>query len=156
MRRFRIAWVMVLVAVVGFNSWAIRMIIRDYGGPIADRLGIGALPMANILIVVPLVSCPYRGSRRFLWGFEVFGTTAVILYGALTILFPAGIPFLEPYRRLAVDPLIGTWEAPWSLRPPWIKPRKLIGYLLVSLWLCLPQLALALIGGFLTRHLRIR
>ncbi len=31
--------------------------------------------MANILIVAPLVTYPYHGSRRFLWGFEVFGAT---------------------------------------------------------------------------------
>jgi hypothetical protein len=156
MPRFRIAWVMILVAIVGFNCWAIRMIIRDYGGPIADRLGIGALPMANLLIVAPLVGHPSRGSRRFLWGFEVFGATAVILYAALTILFPAGVPFLEPYCRLAEDSLIGPWEAPWSSRPPWVRPRKLISYILVSVWVSLPQLAFALIGGFLTRHLRMR
>jgi hypothetical protein len=140
---------MVLVAIVGFNCWAIRMIIWDYGGALADRVGIGALPMANILIVVPLVGYPYRESRRFLWGFEVFGATAVTLYVALTILYPAGVPFLAPYLRLAVDPLIGAWEPPWSSRPPWIKPRKLIGYILVSVWVSLPQVAFAVIGGFL-------
>jgi hypothetical protein len=149
MPRFRIAWLMISVAIAGFNCWAIRMIIWDYGGPIADRVGIGALPMANILIVAPLVGYPYRGSRRFLWGFEVFGAMAVTLYVALTIRFPAGVPVLTPYLRLAVDPLIGAWRAPWT------SPRLMIGYVLVSLWVSLPQLAFALIGGFLTHHLRM-
>jgi len=45
--RSRIAWLMVWVAIVGFNCWSIRMIIRDYGGPIADQVGIGALLMAK-------------------------------------------------------------------------------------------------------------
>ncbi len=148
--RFRIAWVMVLVAIVGFNCWAIRMIIRDYGGPIADQVGIGALLMANILIIVPLLSYPYRGTRRFLWGFEVFGVAAVTLYVALTIWFQARVPFLTRYIRLAEDALIGDW------RPPWTEPRLLIGYTLVAVWLTLPQLVFALIGGFLTRHLKIR
>jgi hypothetical protein len=31
----------------------------------------------------------------------------------------------------------------------------MIGYVIVSLWVSLPQLAFALIGGFLTHHLRI-
>src|SRR5262249_39720594 len=143
MPRIRIAWVMVLVAIVGFNCWAIRMVIRDYGGPVADQVGIGALLMANILIIVPLLSYPYRGARRFLWGFEVFGVAAVTLYVALTILFQARVPFLTPYIRLAEAPLIGAW------RPPWANPRLLVGYTLVSLWVTLPQLAFALVGGFL-------
>jgi hypothetical protein len=156
MHRFGIAWVMVFVAIAGFNCWAIRLIIRDYGGPTADLVGIGALPMANLLIVAPLAGYPHRGSRRFVWGFEVFGATAVTLYVALTMLYPAGAPVLTPYIRLAVDPLIGAWEAPWSPRQTWVKPLKLIGYILVSVWVILPQLTFALIGGFLTRHLRVR
>jgi hypothetical protein len=143
--RSRIAWLMGWVAIAGFNFWSIRMIIRDYGGPIADQVGIGALLMANILIIVALLSYPYRGARRFLWGFEVFGVAAVTLYVALTILFQARVPFLTPYIRLAVAPLIGAW------RPPWTDPRLLIGYILVSLWVTLPQLAFALIGGLLFR-----
>jgi hypothetical protein len=150
MPRFRLAWVMVLVAIVGFNCWAIRIIIWDYGGPIADQVGIGALLMANILIIVPLLSYPYRGARRFLWGFEVFGVAAVTLYVALTILFQARVPFLTPYIRPAEDLLIKAW------RPPWTDPRLLIRYILVAVWISLPQLAFALVGGFLARYLRIR
>ena len=143
--RFRIALGMTLVAIVGFNCWAIRMILWDYGGPIADQVGIGALLMANVLIIVPLLSYPYRGARPFLWGFELFGVAAVALYVALTILLQARVPFLTPYIRLAEDRLIGAW------RPPWTDPRLLMRYIILSLWVSLPQLAFALIGGLLFR-----
>ena len=43
--------------------------------------------MANFLVVGLLVGHRYRGSRRFLLGFEVFGTTALALYIAMAILF---------------------------------------------------------------------
>ena len=151
MPRFRISSIMVLVAIIGLNCWAILTIL-DERSPIADRVGIGALPMANILIIVPLVSYPHRGNRRFLWGFEVVGAAAVTLYVALRILHPAGVPFVRYYTRLAADALIRAWGSPWS----WTNPRFLVGSIIVSLWVSLPQLAFDLIGGFLTRHLRIR
>ena len=65
--RFRIAWVMVLVAIVGLNCWAMRTILVSRSWSVV-QVGIGNLPMANILIIVPLVSYPYRGGRRFLSG----------------------------------------------------------------------------------------
>ncbi len=151
MPRFRISSIMVLVGIIGLNCWAILTIL-DERSPIADRVGIGALPMANILIIVPLVIYPYRSCRRFLWGFEVFGASAVTLYVALRILHPAGVPVVRYYTRLAADALIRAWGSPWG----WTYLRFLVGSILVSLWLTLPQLAFALIGGFLTRHLRIR
>ena len=81
--RFRIVWVMVFVVIVGLNCWAIRTLL-DYRSPTADEVGWGGLPMANILIIVPVLSYSYRGGRRFLWGFEVFGAAAVTLKVALT------------------------------------------------------------------------
>jgi hypothetical protein len=146
---------MVLVAIAAFNCLAIRTVL-DYG-PIGDRLGIGALPMANILIVVTLVGYPYHASRRFLWGFEAFGATAVVLYAALTILMPSGVPYVSTYNRLAADFLINsTYRAPWSATAPWIHPRLLFGYILLSIWVSVPQLAFALLGGFLSHRFRIR
>ena len=108
--------------------------------------------MAHILIFVPVVSHTYRSNRRFLWGFEVVGAAAVTLYVALRILHPAEVPFVKYYTRLAADALIRAWGSPWG----WTNLRFLVGSIIVSLWLTLPQLAFALIGGFLTRHLRIR
>jgi hypothetical protein len=148
--RLRISWVMVLVAIVGLNCWAIRTVL-DYRSPIADRVGRGSLPMANILVLAPLVSYPYRGGRLFLWGLEVFGAAAVALYVAVTILDSTRPPFVISYLRLVTDPLIRAWGMP--LGAAWTIPQLVIGNIIVSLWVSLPQLAFALIGGFLAHRL---
>jgi hypothetical protein len=93
---------MVFVAIIGLNCCAIRTIL-DYRSWIAVQVGIGNLPMANILIIVPLVSYPYRGCRRFLWGFEVFGAAAVALKVALTILDGPWPPSWVSYVRLVAN-----------------------------------------------------
>ena len=142
--RFRIAWVMVFVAIVGLNCWAIGA-VSDYRSPRADDALLGGLPMANIQMIVPLLSYRYRGGRRFLWGFEVFGTAAVTLKAALTILYGPGPSFWISYERLVIDPLIRGWGAFGSMTDP----QWLIAGIIISLWVTLPQLTFALIGGFL-------
>jgi len=137
---------MVLVAIIGLNCWAMLTIL-DSRSWIAVQVGTGNLPMANILIIVPLVSFPYRGCRRFLWGFEVFGLAAVALKVALTILDGPWPRFWISYLRLVTDPLTRAWGASQN----WTDPQWLIGVPIVSLWVTLPQLAFALIGGFLFR-----
>ena len=142
--RFRIAWVMVFVAIVGVNCWAIRRLL-DNGSPTAFEVGLRGLPMANILIIVPFLSYTYRGRRRFLWEFEVFGAAAVCVNVALTILYAPGPSIWISFLRLVADPLIRAWGTPGNMT----YPQWLIGTIILSLWGTLPQLAFALIGGFL-------
>ncbi len=144
--RFRIAWVMVLVVILGLNCWAIRT-INESRSWTAVQVGVGNLPMANILIIVPLVSYPYRGGRQFLWGFEVFGVAAVGLKVVLTSLDGPWPPFWISYLRLLTDPLTTALGVPQN----WTDTQWLIGGPIVSLWVTLPQLAFALIGGLLFR-----
>jgi hypothetical protein len=99
---------MVLVAIIGFNCWAIRT-ISDYRSWVAVQVGTGNLPMANNLIIVPLVSYPNRGYRRFLWGFEALGAVAVALKVVLTILDGPWPPFWILYVRLVTDLLLRAW-----------------------------------------------
>jgi hypothetical protein len=145
--RFRIAWLMVLVAIVGLDCWAIRTFLDDRRW-IAGA-GIGGLPMVHILIFVPLVSRSYRSSRRFLWGFEVFGAAAVILCIALMVLAPPFWGFCN--QRLVINPLVRAWGVPMN----WRDNQWLICGFLQSLLVTLPQLAFALICGFLVHHRRI-
>jgi len=107
------------------------------------RAGIGGLPMANILIFVPLVSHSYRRRRPFLWGFEVFGAAAVVFCIALMIHEP---PFWFSYERLVMKPLIQAWLTPMH----WRGTQRLIGGTLLSLHVTLPQLVFALIGGIIS------
>ena len=58
---------------------------------------------------------------------------------------------VQSYLELAIEPMRATLG-----RRGWTTSRLLIAYFVVSLWACLPQLAFALIGGFLSRHFRIR
>jgi hypothetical protein len=144
--RFRIAWIMVLVAIVGLNCWAIRTIVVSHNWT-AVLVGVGNLPMANILIIVPLVSYQYRRGRQFLWGFEVFGAAAVALKVAVTILDGPWPRFWISYLRLVTDPLTSAWGGPQF----WTDSQWLIGCPILSLWVTLPQLAFALVGGFFFR-----
>jgi hypothetical protein len=143
LRRFRITWLMILVAIAALNFGAIRA-LSEYRGPIAaGHLAIGGFPMANALAVGLLIGHRRRGNRRFLWGFEAFGATALALYIALTCRFAEEL--VHPYLKVAIDPLRAT------IRPFRSTPRLLIAYSLLSLWACLPQLTFAVIGGFLCR-----
>jgi hypothetical protein len=137
---------MIMVAIIGFNCWAIRMIL-DSRNWSAERVGIGGLPIANILITVLLLRYRCRGGRRFLLGFEVFGTAAVVILCVLMIRNPRP-PFFDSYLRLVTDPLIRAWKGPGI----WNNLQLLIGHSVVSLWVTLPQLAFAMIGGFVFRN----
>jgi hypothetical protein len=146
--RFPIFWVMVIVALAALEFGAIRA-VTDYRGATRNSLVVGALPMANFLAVGLLIGHRRRGSRRFLLGFELFGATALTLYIAMAILFTDELG--QSYLELAIEPLRATIG-----RRGWTTSRLLIAYFIVSLWACLPQLAFALIGGFLSRNFRIR
>ena len=66
--RFRIAWVMVFVAIAALDFTAIR-VVSDNGDLTSSLLGLGGLPMANILAVGLLMGQQDRDSRPFLsWG----------------------------------------------------------------------------------------
>ena len=85
--RFRIAWLMVFVAIVALNFVAIRRYV-DLRIPLQRGiLGLGALPMANVLAVGLLIGQRRPGTHPFLLGFEAFGAVALALYVAGACLF---------------------------------------------------------------------
>ncbi len=73
MPRFRIAWLMVAVAIAGIDFGVIRTLLAEL------FLVMGALSMANVLVVGLLIAQQRPSSRPFLWGFEVFGAMALAL-----------------------------------------------------------------------------
>jgi hypothetical protein len=158
--RFRIAWVMIFVAIVALDLGAIRALsgvqFRAYingSRRFADMIGaliFGALPMANVLAVSLLIGMRRRGSRPFLLGFETFGATALALYIAGASLFTEELvtPFFELVTQHLVVPL---------RNGPYITTASvLIPCIVVITILILPQLAFALTGGLLFRHFRTR
>ena len=83
--RFRIAWVMVAVAIAAFDFAAIRALV-DSPSPAGDELLFGALPMANVLVAGLLIGRQRPHSRPFFVGFELFGAIALASYIALALL----------------------------------------------------------------------
>jgi uncharacterized membrane protein YeiB len=77
--RFRIAWIMVAVAVAALDFWAIRAVF-DRNSRTSYLLGIGAMPMANVLVVGLLIGRWRRRSPKFLSGVAVFGAMALAVY----------------------------------------------------------------------------
>ena len=142
--RFRIAWVMVAVAIAALDFAAIRALP---GSPSGELVLLGALPMANVLAVGLLIGLRHRGSRPFLLGFEAFGVMALAFYIALTGFSPH--PGVISYLDLLLQPTsrtIGTG-----------RPGVLIAIIcsIAVVMLGLPQFTFALIGGFLSRRFKI-
>jgi len=144
--RFRIAWVMIFIALAALNFAAVRAALDGFG-LIGELLALGFIPMASILAIGLLIGFLRRGSRPYLLGFELFGAIASVLYVLLVIFY--GNETLRPYASLFIDPLeeiIGR-ERPLIFVP--------IACTVGALVLTLPQVAFALVGGFLSRKNRI-
>jgi hypothetical protein len=143
--RFRIAWIMVAVAIAAFDFMVIRRLV-DYRTPTGDFLLLGALPMANVLAIGMLVGQRRPGSRPFLLGFVAFGAMALAVFVAGAIFFTDEL--VMPYLALVLRPMVTIigQRPPVVLIPIWFSCAVFM--------LGLPQLAFALLGGFLSHKLR--
>jgi hypothetical protein len=144
---------MVAVAIAAVHFGAMRALFQQ--GLREMFLLLGALPMADVLIVGFLIARQPLRSRPFLLGFEVFGAIALAVYILLTTLTPSdanggdGGP-LNSYASLVLDPLravIG--PGPLSLA------ELAIEWFVGLLMLVGPQLVFALIGGFLSHSFKV-
>jgi hypothetical protein len=145
-----------VVAIAALNFGVIR-VLSDFKTAnnndkhimlIIDALGTGAIPMANIL-AVGLIILRRRGSRPFLSGFEAFGAAALALYVVGAIFFTEEL--VMPYVNLALKPLAKTIGI-----GPLMSTRDILVLVSVTgVMLVLPQVALALIGGFIFRKFKI-
>ena len=144
--RFRIAWIMLAVAIAALDFGVMREVVgsRSVRGIL---LLLGILPMANVLAVGMLINQRRPGNRPFLLGFEVFGAMALIVYIALVYYFDRGIE--TTYLRPLIDLLMKTIGQD--------RPIVFISVLYAGSMLILgcPQLVFALIGGRLSRRFRI-
>ena len=142
--RFRIAWVMIFVAIAALDFAAIRVM---FDSPRTQGLISGALLMSNVLAAGILISRQCPECRPFLLGFEAFGALALALYVALVNFFPD--PWLDPYiapSRETLERIIGR-DHPLLFYP--------ILIFVVVVMLGGPQVAFALVGGFLSRRIKI-
>jgi hypothetical protein len=141
--RFRITWVMFAVAIAALNLGAIRAVF-DRNSRTSYLLGIGAMPMANVLAVGLLIGHRRRKSRRFLSGFVVFGALALAVYVAVARSFADDL--INTYIKLSYNLLLG--DTAIQMPTPLQFLPFAVGDLFRAIMLGLPQLAFALIGGF--------
>jgi hypothetical protein len=142
---------MVAVAIAALDFAAIRALLPRHANVLDDQRGmcllLGALPMANVLAVGMLIGHRRPGSRPFLLGFEAFGAMALAFFIALASCFPREtvmsylVPFVAPLERI-----IGP-DRPFVYIP--------IQFFVAVIMLSWPQLAFALIGGFLSLRFKI-
>jgi hypothetical protein len=144
--RFRIAWVIVFVALAALN-FAVFRTAGDAHSITGVLLASGAMPMATVLAIGLIIGYRRHGSRPFLLGFESFGAMALALFAILAVCF--GENLLESYIRIFIRPLskiIGSdrplIHIPLAISVAYVAPG-------------LPQVAFALMGGFLSRKYRI-
>jgi hypothetical protein len=141
--RFRIAWLMAIVALAALNLAAIRAASDSSSGP-EVLLCMVALPMTNVLALAILIGHRHRGWRRLLLGFEAFGVSA-LAYLIVAIL--SGEAWVWSYITLVLEPTRAIVRPSGGAN--WSTIRLLVGRSILSAWATLPQLAFALVGGFL-------
>jgi hypothetical protein len=143
MPRFRVSWLMAVVALAALNFAALREMFDFQTGQL---LAVGALPMVNVLAVGLLTARHRPGTRPFLLGFEAFGVMALALYVVASFV---NDQFWTPY----VGPVIGLVDKTIGMDRPYVFFP--IVYCVAVSMLGLPQLVFALIGGWLSRQYRI-
>ena len=145
--RFRIAWGMVGIAIAALDFAVIRAMLRY---PEIGFFVLGALPMVNVLVVGTLVAQQRPGNRPFLLGFAVSGAMVLALFVALMILEDQNqdgpIFYYLSLLLVPVENAVGL-DRPYVRIP--LECSVIVGMLTV------PQVAFALIGGFLSRRFRI-
>ena len=140
--RLRIAWFIVFVALAALNFAVFRAAV-DAHSITGILLALGAMPMATVLAIGLIIGYRRNGSRPFLLGFESFGAVALALFAVLAA--RSGEKMLEAFMRIFIYPL------PKVLGPN----QPLINILVAYVAFGLPQVAFALMGGFLSRKYRI-
>ncbi len=142
--RFRIAWMIAFVAIAALDFGAIRALL-GFNSYWAALLLVGALPMANVLAVGILIGQQRPGSGQFLLRFEAFGAMALALYVAFSFVpnERAMTAYLAPFDDLWIT--IG--DLPFVSIP--------FRYLFAGALCVWPQVAFALLGGFLSRRFKV-
>src|SRR5207248_2631932 len=139
---------MAIVAIAALDFAAFRALFFDFRTPLnanrLDLLAMGALPMANVLAVGFLIGLRRHKSRPFLWGFMAFGAAALVLYLVVWSFYADA--WVENYLVLVHGSLR---KVVGRLRPDIFDTIFYISDVVFLLgW---PQMAFALIGGFLSR-----
>jgi hypothetical protein len=153
--RVSIAGLMVVVAAIAVNIAVIRWAFGDpSNSEPAYTYACGVLPMTNIMLVVAFLSAPrlIRGDRMtpFLLGFEVAGAFAVFAFISLcSVALYTVIDVASAIPRSFMPSVVASVQQ----APEWVGYGAEITYL--TALVTLPQLTLALIGGWIVHWLRL-
>lgn len=144
--RFRLAGMMAFVAFAALYFGGLRT-FDEFVSPVPQAFLLGTLPMAIIVATAVVIGQLRPGTSPFLRGFEAFGAMALVAYAALIL--SSGPAALHHYFALLDEPWDKTIGGAASFLSDLISPFVLV------IILGLPQLAFALIGGFLSKRYRI-
>jgi hypothetical protein len=137
---------MVGIAIAAIDFAVIRAMLRY---PEIGFFVLGALPMANVLVVATLVAQQRSRNRPFLLGFAVSGAMVLTLFVALMILDESQDGPIYHYLSVLYVPL----EKAVGLDRPYVRiPLECSG--VVGMF-TVPQVAVALIGGVLSHRFKI-
>ena len=152
--RFRINWLIGCIALVALNFGVMRL-LDDLGHRqtalthtdrflhVTQHWVVGGLPMLNTLGIVLVIGLRRVGSHRFVWGFALSGAIALALYVAAV-----GLYFDEIER--AFHELLAPIAVALANGQTVLSAEKALVMMCVgAVTLLLPQLAVALLGGFL-------
>jgi len=159
--RFRLNWLMGCIALVALNFGVMRLLDdlghRQFVITHTDRFlhvtqhwVVGGLPMLNTLGIVLVIGLLRRGSHRFVWGFVLFGAIALALYVAAVGLY------FDEFEQAGHD-LLRPIVAALANGQTVLSAEKFLMFIcIVAVTFFLPQLAVALVGGFLFRDFKLR
>jgi hypothetical protein len=152
--QFSIASIMTIVVVAAFDFAAIRALDGTHT-LIGGLMAIGSMPMAGILVLgFPSLVRTITGRgeiRTFLAGFESVGWSILLLYTGSAILFTDRVAAAFVSIAESLLKALGLDVADAS-DPGW----QLFGLFVGMLFLLIPQLIVALIGGWLHQLFEIR
>ena len=139
------AWMMAIIALAAIN-FAVLRAVWDHYGEKTELLVAGVLPMANVLTIGILAGYGRRDRRSFLVGFLLFGGLAAIVYVFLVLRFADEV--VLPYLELFLNPVWNVLKEPNQI-------FVLITWLIAIVVLVAPQVAFALLGGYLSRRYKV-
>ena len=142
---FSIAEMMAIVVIVALDCLAIRVGGSPQSGP---YLIFGGLPLQIVLVIGLFIMIRRRRRMEkplpFLFGFEVVGWTSHLTYVAACVLAATSI---DSYMVHTLDPLLGATK---------VRLHSAVGFIsvcgLVTSCLTTPQLALALLAGWISQR----
>jgi hypothetical protein len=144
--RFGIAWIMAIIALAAINLAVLRA-AQDHYNQTIELLLAGALPMVDVLTIGILAGYKRHDRRSFLLGFLLFGGLAASFYFFLVLRFSEEV--VLPYVQFFLKPV---WE---MFREKPTPAFLLIAYPMGIVLLVWPQLAFALLGGYVSRRYKV-